>query len=57
MGGDGVQVGAKAVEIDPGCAPESRHRCRRADEPIAPKGGKLPDGNPVAGHDEGVAAV
>lgn len=57
MGGDGVQVGAKAVEIDPGCAPESRHRCRRADEPIAPKGGKLPDGNPVAGYDEGVAAV
>ena len=57
MIGDGVQVGAKAVEVNPGCAPESRHRRRRADEPIAPQGGKLPNRNPVARHDEGLAAV
>jgi len=55
--GDGVQVGAKAVEIDPGSAPESRHRRRRTDEPIASQGRKLPDRNPVARHDEGLAAV
>lgn len=57
MIGDGVQVGAKAVEVNPGCAPESRHRRRRTDEPIAPQGGKLPNRNPVARHDEGLAAV
>ena len=57
LAGDGVQVGAQTFEVDPGRAPERRHRCSRTDEPIAPQGGKLPDGHTVPGHDEGLAAV